>query len=361
MYAINPVMSAPLVSVLIPAFNSAGTIQETLESVLRQTYPNIEIIIVDDGSTDKTAQIVLAFNEHIKYIYQPNNGLASARNCGLALAQGEFLALLDADDICDSNRIAIQVAYLLANPDIVLCCTDFSAFRDHHYLSDSYINTYYGVICSVFGGLEKIYEQHQVINTRLISWCNVVDNQQIRTLCGHVSNKIIHGNFIHPPTVMVRRSVAKQVGSFDQQLRWVCDYDWFIRISLLGKIGYIDKPLLKYRLSQSQMSSDRNTLLHKLETIKIIDKIRNFNDALYQSNIKILKKRLSYIYLGIANILVEHDRLRAFSYFFLSLRFPTSIRYITFKVLVKLITPKFLIQLRRHQKKLILMCRVPDD
>jgi glycosyltransferase involved in cell wall biosynthesis len=110
-------MPRPLVSVVIPMFDAERFIAETLESVLAQSYRPIEVIAVDDGSTDGTAEVVGAFPEVI-CIHQENRGPAAARNAGIALAQGEFVATVDADDVVPPHKLDVQVAYLLDNPDV---------------------------------------------------------------------------------------------------------------------------------------------------------------------------------------------------------------------------------------------------
>lgn len=336
-----------LVSILIPAFNAGNFIQETLESVLAQTYPNIEIIVVDDGSTDDTQKKVLAFGDQIKYIYQPNGGIGSARNRGMALAQGQLIALLDADDISHPDRIAIQVDYLQRNPDIILCSTDFSAFNSSGHVSDSYIRNYYGIIRSTSGGIERLYEEKQILDTSQSSLFR--DNsREVEIYYDYIYNKIVWGNFVHPPTVMLRRSVAEIVGSFDEKLFFACDYDWLIRISRLGKIGYIEQPLLKYRLHMGQSSSHRNNEPALLETIAVMHKVRRDDEAFYQANRQRFQKRLGHLYLDLAYSLTERNRLSALGYLLHSLRYPFSANLTTLRVLAKLIMPSFIIKMYRY-------------
>lgn len=339
--------NTPLVSILIPAFNAGNFIQETLESVLAQTYPNIEIIVVDDGSTDDTQQKILAFGERIIYIYQQNGGIASARNRGMALTRGQLVALLDADDICHPNRIAIQVDYLQKNPDIIICSTDFSAFNSDGHVSDSHISNYYGIIRSTAEGIEQLYEEKRFLDTGQNPW-TINDSCEVKIHHGYIYKKIVWGNFIHPPTIMLRRSVAERVGFFDEKLFFACDYDWLIRVSRLGKIGYIERPLLKYRLHLGQSSSHRNIEPAILETIAVMNKIRCDDEKFYQANWQRFQKRLGHLYLELAHSLVERKRLSALGYLLHSLRYPFSVKLTTIKVLTKLIIPNFIIKMYRY-------------
>lgn len=117
-------MSQPLVSVIIPNYNSIGFIEETLESVFGQTYPNLEIIVVDDGSTDGSFQCIEKSNQpNLKLVKNPSKGACAARNHGLRLAQGEYIQFLDADDLLSKDKIAEQVALLEQYPNNVAVCS----------------------------------------------------------------------------------------------------------------------------------------------------------------------------------------------------------------------------------------------
>lgn len=104
-----------LVSVIIPAYNSSKTIERTIASVLEQDYPNIEIIVVNDGSTDDTESVLSKYGNNIKYYYQPNAGVSAARNLGFEKSYGKFIQYLDADDLLAKNKISIQTEALLRN------------------------------------------------------------------------------------------------------------------------------------------------------------------------------------------------------------------------------------------------------
>jgi len=108
----------PLVSVVIPTYNSADFLIQALNSVLNQTYSNYEIIVVDDGSSDNTSQAIEPWRSQIRYIYQDNQGVAAARNRGIDAATGDFIAFLDADDLFLPQKLQQQVAVFEAQPDL---------------------------------------------------------------------------------------------------------------------------------------------------------------------------------------------------------------------------------------------------
>jgi glycosyltransferase involved in cell wall biosynthesis len=115
---------APLVSVVIPTYNYARFVSEAVDSVLAQTYPSLEVVVVDDGSTDDTREVLARYGDRIRYIYQPNAGLPAARNTGIKAARGEFIGLLDSDDVFHPRKFELQMRYMLAHPEVGMLATD---------------------------------------------------------------------------------------------------------------------------------------------------------------------------------------------------------------------------------------------
>src|SRR4030042_1812239 len=114
----------PKVSVIIPTYNRAHFILEAIQSVLAQTYADYEIIVVDDGSTDNTKDVLRTYGDKLKYFYQNNRGPAAARNLAISKSEGEYIAFLDSDDVWMPNRLEVQVPVLDDNPDLAFICSD---------------------------------------------------------------------------------------------------------------------------------------------------------------------------------------------------------------------------------------------
>jgi glycosyltransferase involved in cell wall biosynthesis len=121
-------MKESLISSIVPAYNGERYLRETLDSILRQTYRPLEIIVVDDGSNDGTGRVVAEYGERVRYVLQTNAGETAARNRGLAVAQGEFVAFLDADDLWHPEKLVRQMARFQERPEIDLCFTRFQNF-----------------------------------------------------------------------------------------------------------------------------------------------------------------------------------------------------------------------------------------
>lgn len=145
------------VSIVVAAYNCAETIGATLESCLAQTYENAEIIVVNDGSTDCTAEVLQTFGNKINVVNKSNGGLASARNAGARVAAGEYMAWMDADDLMATDRIMLQAGVLATDSSIEFVSSDFSAFVDDAAdFETSHISRYYSAVGRLHG-LSNIY------------------------------------------------------------------------------------------------------------------------------------------------------------------------------------------------------------
>lgn len=218
----------PLVSVIIPCFNQGRFLGEAITSVQKQTYPNIEIIVVNDGSTDNTQQVAVSF-ANVKYFYQPNAGLSAARNHGLSHSNGLFLVFLDADDILYPEAVACNVEYLLQNP--------LWAF--------------------VSGGHDKVDE-----------WLNPLENQdEAGTVsCDHYK-ALLRGNYIGMHAAVMYRCRVFDEFRFDTTLRACEDYDLYFRIARKYPVGAHGEKLAAYRQHGENMSAK---ILNMLQQVRMV-------------------------------------------------------------------------------------------
>ncbi|NEP72062.1 MAG: glycosyltransferase family 2 protein [Okeania sp. SIO2G4] len=227
----------PLISVIVPAYNAEEYLEEALQSISKQNYEPLEIIVIDDGSTDKTASIAKGFSDKINYIYQENSGPAAARNTGIKIAQGEYIAFLDSDDIWGDNHLEILLNYLTQEPD-----------------------------------LEAAMGRVQ---------CMVVkENQQGKKIFEEFGEATINVNL---GAGIYKKSVFIKQGYFDPNLQQSEDVDWFMRNKEAGiKIAMLEETTLYYRLHQDNISRDRkrgySTFLNALK--KSLDRRRNQNTQL---------------------------------------------------------------------------------
>lgn len=209
----------PLVSVVMPAHNAAPFLREAIESVLAQTYPYFELLVIDDGSTDDTRAVAAAIGEgdpRLRVLAQPHGGIAASRNAGLKIARGQYLAWLDADDLCMPGRLEAQVAALEADPGLVIVGSAFYAIDD----SESQ------------PAIQPMPET----------------DSAIRWHC------LFHTPFVQS-SVMLRLEAVRSRGlAYDPALPPVEDYDLWSRLLRHGRGRNLPQPLVRYRLHPAQAS-----------------------------------------------------------------------------------------------------------
>lgn len=223
-----------LVSVVIATYNMGKFLSESINSVLNQTYANIEVIVVDDGSTDGTNEVMKPYlgDSRIKYIIQDNTGQASAKNRGIRESQGEFVAFLDADDMWVPEKLALQIPVFAKSQNVGVV-----------YARVSYID-------------------------EMGSTIRIADNELFR---GRVSSDLFIRNFIGFGTSVVKRECLTRLGGFKEHIRMGIDYELWLRLSTQYEFDYVERPLLRYRLWGGQMS--RNCQARYQNGIEIM---RNF-------------------------------------------------------------------------------------
>lgn len=279
-HASEPV--AGLVSVALVVYNGSKDVRAAIDSVLTQTYRPLELVAVDDGSTDGTWDILQSYGDRIVAIRQRNGGLPAARNTAMKHARGEFIALMDHDDICMPERVAVQVAFLKQNPEVGLCCSDFSAFNDKGPIEASHIATYYSQCSAAKGGVAALYPQAGTFDVTALVPTPHEGAAQTPYYKGDVYDALVFGNFVHPPTVMVRASVARKVGAFDPQARTTCDWDWNVRVSRHCHVGHVHRALLDYRRSPSQMSGLQHRASGHQITLEVAQRMVDRDPSLMQ-------------------------------------------------------------------------------
>ncbi len=209
---------SPRVSIIIPTYNRSKLLRVALKSALAQTYPNIEIIVVDDGSTDDTAAVVAQYAGRVTYLKQANQDVAAARNTGIRAASGEYLTFLDDDDLIMPTKIARQVQVLASRPEVGLVhCRFYYADEDGNYLYKA----------------DLLPE-------------------------GEVLQELVCSNFVWVGAPLIRRHCFDQVGLFDEEIPAICaDWDMWLRIAQAGyRFACVQEPLGVYRIHRDGMMSD---------------------------------------------------------------------------------------------------------
>jgi glycosyltransferase involved in cell wall biosynthesis len=232
------------VSVVIATFNHARLLTEAIESALRQTLDPVDIVVVDDGSTDDTPAVLTRYGTRIRVLRQPNRGPAAARNAGLAATRATYVAFLDADDVFAPTKLAEQVAVLERAPTVGW--------------------TY----CDVL--IETVATGATVTASERFGY-------RARALDGWLFPELIHGNFIPAIAPLVRRTVLDVVGGFDEGLTALEDWDLWLRMALLAEARYTPAVLATYRVQAGGMSEDRGRM--DRNRFRVVDKLHRMRPA----------------------------------------------------------------------------------
>ncbi len=212
-------MLIPKVSVVIPTYNHARYLPYALDSVIDQSYPNLEIFVVDDGSTDGTAELVKPYRSKVNYIYKKNGGTPSALNLGLSLVTGKYVCWLSADDALIGEKVSKQVALMERDTSLGFSYTNF-------------------VVINAEGN--KQYD---------VNSAYYPDKEEMVT-------KLMEGCFINGSSVMMRCSALETIGYFDESLPQAHDYDLWYRFLRHYSCGFLKEPLLAYRWHGENMSQN---------------------------------------------------------------------------------------------------------
>jgi glycosyltransferase involved in cell wall biosynthesis len=225
-------MTAPLVSVVIPAYNSARTVRQAIESALAQTVEDLDVIVVDDGSSDDSAAVAESVGDpRVRVVVQANGGAAAARNTGLAMATGKYVAFLDADDLWLPQKLAVQLDVLRAHPDV-------SAVQSGVINVDDELN---------FLGEERCTPSEDAL----------LDCLYFRNMPGVMT------------TLVIERTKFEEMGCFDTALTILEEWDMTIKAARYCNMISIEEPLALYRVHPGNRS--RNLDIHIAPGFRVLD------------------------------------------------------------------------------------------
>lgn len=303
----------PLISVVIPVFNGEKTIKETVESVLKQTFSDFELIVINDGSQDATEEVLLTIKDNRIQVYSyPNAGLAASRNRGIVHAIGEYIAFIDADDLWTSDKLEAQFNALKTHPDAAVA-----------YSWTDYIDEF-----SQF--LRR--GSHITVNGDVYAHLLVIDFLE---------------NGSNP---LIKKQAFVEIGNFDESLTAAEDWDLLLRLASRYHFICVASPQILYRISTNSMSA--NVLQQEEQTLKVIE--RAFNQApealqyLKKQSLANLYKYLTY--KAMAGQLKSENGLMAARFIIQAVRNDTSLLKkkvmgkVLFKILAMILLPPQLAQ-----------------
>ena len=241
------------VSIIIPTYNRGWIIKEAIESVLAQNFIDFELIVIDDGSTDNTSEILDSYREDITVLRQNNKGVSAARNRGLSEASGRFIAFLDSDDLWLPQKLSRQVDFFNSNPDALICQT------------------------------EEIWIRNNV---------RVNPKKRHKKLSGMIFERSLALCLVSPSAVMIKRRLFDEIGGFDETLPACEDYDLWLRISCRYPVFLIDTPLIIKRGGHSdQLSASSGLDKFRIKSIKKIIESNLLSKTQYKAAVKTLKEK----------------------------------------------------------------------
>ena len=250
----------PLISVIIPTYNRGWIIEEAVDSVLSQVYRDFELIIVDDGSTDNTLEILNSYQDDITVFRQNNHGVSTARNRGITAASGRFIAFLDSDDLWLPQKLFRQVEFFNKNQDAQICQTEETWIRK--------------------GVRVNPKKRHKKPEGMIF--------EQSLALC-----------LVSPSAVMIRRSLFDEVGVFDEKLPVCEDYDLWLRISCRFPVYLIDTSLIIKRGGHDdQLSASSGLDKFRIESLKKIITSDLLSKIQYRAAVKTLKEKCAIYAAG---------------------------------------------------------------
>lgn len=267
-------MTADLVSVIIPSYNRAYCIATTVDSVLAQSHGNLEILVVDDGSKDATRELIAeryGREPRVRYIHQANAGVSAARNHGLRLATGDYLALLDSDDIWRPWKIEAQLRCLAAMPSAGMVWTDMDAIGpDGEIVYRRYLTKMYSSYQRF--SRDQLFRMSRPLSTIDAALAGPLGDP--RVYLGDIFSPMVTGNLVHTSTVLLRRERFEHVREFDVELRHSGeDYDFHLRTCREGDVAYLDAPSILYQRGRDDQLTNRKYTIYMAENfLKTVNK-----------------------------------------------------------------------------------------
>lgn len=230
----NQSLHLPRVSVIIPTYNRGRMLKEAIDSVLGQDYPHFDLVVVDDGSTDATAELLKTYGQDLVVIRQPNRGVSAARNAGIAAASGRYIAFLDSDDLWLPQKLTRQVQFFNLHPEALICQTEEIWIRNGRRVNPKLRHT---------------------------------------KLSGMIFEPSLHLCLVSPSAVMIRRSLFDKVGLFDESLPACEDYDLWLRVSCRYPVYLIDMPqIIKQGGHPDQLSKAPGLDKYRIQSlVKILE------------------------------------------------------------------------------------------
>jgi GT2 family glycosyltransferase len=301
-----------LVSVIIPTFNRAYCLRRAIDSALNQTHHNVEVIVVDDGSTDETPDVVrtdYSTESRVRYVPQANAGVSAARNHGFALATGEFISLLDSDDEWYPWKLAVQLACLRFVPDAGMVWTDMDAVAPNGtVIEPKYLKTMYSAYQLL--GDRTLFDRRWLLDDVMPD--GPLELRGVHLSAGDIFSEMLLGNLVHTSTVLLRRERLQQVGGFNPDLRLSGeDYDFHWRTCRAGCVAFLDVSSIRYQIGMGDALTRPELMIHMaLNDLRTILGVLEADRARIRLPQRMIEARIASSYFWVGQAFVDLGEFR---------------------------------------------------
>jgi glycosyltransferase involved in cell wall biosynthesis len=307
-----------MVSVVIPTHNRAHMVGQAIDSVLQQTLSDVEIIVVDDGSTDDTEERVLSYGDRVHYVRTQNGGVAHARNVGMRHARGRYLTFLDSDDQLYPYALELQSALLGRHPEVGLVCAEMSGFDDHGFFERYHLQAYHRsayrdpaiTYDTIFDSRRPLPEAVHLPNALMGEDPGVVDR---KAYFGNVFDTYLLNLVLCQNTVMVRREIVAAVGERNVHVKHWQEVDYLLKITRRHTVCFADVPTYKLRYHDGQISTTaridgKYVWMRKQQILLRVVKRHALADRdYYLKHKRRIDRQLAHLHRAVAVPMLMHD------------------------------------------------------
>ena len=255
-----PGQEMPRISVVIPTYNRAHYLPQALDSVLAQSCGPVEVIVVDDGSTDATREVVRGYGDRVRYIYTPNGGAGRARNIGMCQSHGDYVAFVDSDDVVYPYMLELESRVLDRHPEIALVYAEMSAFDDNGFFDRFHLKTYHE---SAYRNPDVTYDRMFDSSATLRELGLLPDSVaagdpellERRVYFGNIFDSYLTNLVVFQNNVLYRRAAVADVGLRNERIHYYEEMEYILRISRGHRVCFVDVPTYKLRYHPGQLTA----------------------------------------------------------------------------------------------------------
>jgi glycosyltransferase involved in cell wall biosynthesis len=297
------------VSVVIPTYNRADYIAAAIDSVIAQTLPDVEIIVVDDGSTDDTADRLAAYGGRLVCLRTPNRGFAMARNTGMEAARGDYIAWLDSDDEYWPFKLDLQVRLLDARPDVGFVYSELSGFDDAGYYDERHLRTYHA---SAYRGVayDDLFTESATLAEAglgaVMTAAGHADWIDHRVYVGDMFDHYLLRTVVFTNSILFRRELFEAAGPQRRRFGLFTDLEFVLRLSRLAPAAFLDVPTYKLRYHPGQISTSATpggklvTIRKQRDLLRVLHAFIRENPAYYAEHRATLDRQRARLHRAIA-------------------------------------------------------------